>query len=42
MPTFLSAALDGLRDRNQARGRELVELRRLPDPPGEPEITRSG
>jgi hypothetical protein len=41
-PVQDQAALYGLLDRIQALGLELVELRRLPDPPGEPEITRPG
>jgi hypothetical protein len=42
-PVQDQAELYGLLDRIQALGLELVEVRRLPDPPpGEPEITRSG
>jgi hypothetical protein len=41
-PVQDQAELYGLLDRIQALGLELVEVRRLPDPPpGEPEITRS-
>jgi hypothetical protein len=36
------AALHGLLHQIQAFGLELLEIRRLPDPPGDPEITRPG
>jgi hypothetical protein len=36
------AALYGLLDRIQALGLELVEVRRLPDPTGDPDITSEG
>jgi hypothetical protein len=38
-PVRDQAALYGLLDRIQALGLELVEVRRLPDDPAEPEIT---
>ena len=41
-PVQDQAAVYGLLDRIQALGLELLEVRRLPDPPGDPEITRSG
>jgi hypothetical protein len=41
-PVRDQAALYGLLDRIQALGLELLEVRRLPDPPRDPEITRSG
>jgi hypothetical protein len=41
-PVQDQAALYGLLDRIQALGLELVEVRRLPDPPADPEPTRRG
>ena len=41
-PVQDQAALYGLLDRIQALGLELLEVRRLPDPPGDPEITSPG
>jgi hypothetical protein len=41
-PVQDQAALYGLLGRVQALGLELLEVRRLPDPPGGPEITRPG
>ena len=41
-PVQDQAELYGLLDRIQSLGLELVEVRRLPDPPAEPEITPSG
>jgi hypothetical protein len=41
-PVQDQAALYGLLDRIQALGLELVEVRRLPEPPADPEITRPG
>ena len=41
-PVQDQAELYGLLDRIQSLGLELVEVRRLPDPPGEAEITPSG
>jgi hypothetical protein len=41
-PVQDQAALYGLLDRIQALGLELIEVRRLPDPPVDREITRSG
>jgi hypothetical protein len=41
-PVRDQAALYGLLDQIQALGLELVEVRRLPDSPGEPEITPEG
>ena len=41
-PVQDQAALYGLLHQIQALGLELVEIRRLPDPPGDPEITRPG
>jgi hypothetical protein len=41
-PVQDQAALYGLLDRIQSLGLELIEVRRLPDPPAEPEITRPG
>jgi hypothetical protein len=38
-PVQDQAALYGLLARIQALGLELVEVRRLPDPPGEPDVT---
>jgi hypothetical protein len=38
-PVQDQAALYGLLDRIPALGRELVEVRRLPNPPGEPDVT---
>jgi hypothetical protein len=38
-PVLDQAALYGLLDRIQALGLELVEVRRLPGPPGEPDVT---
>jgi hypothetical protein len=39
-PVQDQAALYGLLDRIQSLGLELIEVRRLPNPPAEPEITR--
>jgi hypothetical protein len=41
-PVQDQAALYGLLDRIQSLGLELLEVRRLPDPPGEPEIIHPG
>jgi hypothetical protein len=41
-PVQDQAALYGLLDRIQSLGLELIEVRRLPDPQGKPEITREG
>jgi hypothetical protein len=41
-PVEDQAALHGLLNRIQSLGLELIEVRRLPDPPGEHEITRAG
>jgi hypothetical protein len=41
-PVQDQAALYGLLHQIQALGLELVEVRRLPDPPRDPEITRPG
>lgn len=41
-PVQDQAALYGLLDQIQALGLELVEVRRLPEPPEEPETTRHG
>jgi hypothetical protein len=41
-PVQDQAALYGLLDQIQSLGLELVEVRRLPEPPEEPEITRPG
>ena len=41
-PVQDQSALYGLLDRIQSLGLELIEVRRLPDPPGEHEITRAG
>ena len=41
-PVQDQAALYGLLDRIQALGRARVEVRRRPDPPGGPGITRPG
>jgi hypothetical protein len=41
-PVQDQAALYGLLDRIQALGLELVEVRRLPDPPAGPGVTRRG
>ena len=41
-PVQDQAELYGLLDRIQSLGLELVEVRRLPDTPEEPEITREG
>ena len=41
-PVQDQSALYGLLDRVQSLGLELVEVRRLPDPPGEAETTRAG
>jgi len=41
-PVQDQAALYGLLDRIQALGLELVEVRRLPDPAADPEITPDG
>ena len=38
-PVQDQAALYGLLERIQSLGLELVEIRRLPDPPADPEIT---
>ena len=41
-PVRDQAALYGLLDQIQSLGLELVEVRRLPDPSEDPEITRDG
>ena len=41
-PVQDQAALYGLLERIQSLGLELVEIRRLPDPPADPEITPPG
>lgn len=41
-PVQDQAALSGLLERIQSLGLELVEVRRLPDPPADPEITPPG
>jgi hypothetical protein len=41
-PVQDQAALYGLLHQIQALGLELVEVRRLPEPPDDPEITRPG
>jgi hypothetical protein len=41
-PVQDQAALYGLLDQIQALGLELVEVRRLPDTPADPEVPRPG